>query len=131
MHGYLQGLHPVSPRVRPLVWIGAAKSHLQALHRLQRKAMKLICDQTRLPTLTTRRLVSALSYFYKLQCISGPAQLTIMVDPPALPTPHQRTVPNKEIATSINFPVHYREPHPITWTIHFPTVSSAAGTHFH
>ena len=53
--------------------------------------MKIIGDQTLLPTLATRRLVSALTYFYELQCISGPAQLTNMVPPPALPTPHQRT----------------------------------------
>ena len=80
-----------SPRVRPLVWIGAAQSHLQALHSIQRKAMKIIGYQTRLLILATRRLVSALTYFYKLQCISGPAQLTSMVPPPALRTPHQQT----------------------------------------
>ena len=61
MHAYLQGLHPASPRVRPLVWIGAAQSHLQALDRIQRKAMKFIGDQTLLPTLATRRLVSELT----------------------------------------------------------------------
>ena len=75
----------------PLVWIGAAQSHIQALDRIQRKAMKIIGDQTLLPTLATRRLVSALTYLYKLQCISGPAQLKSMVPPPALPVPHQRT----------------------------------------
>ena len=73
------------------VWIGAAQSHLQALDHIQRKAMKAIGDQTLLPTLATRRLASALTYLYKLQCITGPAQLTSMVPPPALPTPHQRT----------------------------------------
>ena len=69
----------------PLVWIGAAQCHLQALDRIQRKALKFIGDQTLLPTLATRRLVSALTYLYKLQCISGPAQLTSMVPPPAYP----------------------------------------------
>ena len=33
----------------PLVWIGAAQSHFQALDRIQRKAMKFIGDQTLLP----------------------------------------------------------------------------------
>ena len=96
----------------PLVWIGTAQSHLQALDCIQRKAMKFIGVQTLLPTLATRRLVSALTYLYKLQCISGPAQFTAqftsMVPPPALPTPHQRTRAQHEIATSINFPVRYR-----------------------
>ena len=53
--------------------------------------MKIIGDQALLPTLATCHLVSALTYLYKLQCISGPAQLTSMVPPPALPAPHQRT----------------------------------------
>ena len=92
----------------PLVWIGAAQSHLQALDRIQRKAMKFIGDQTLLPTLATRRLASALTYLYKLQCISGPAQFTSVVPPPTLPTPHQRTRAQQDIATSINFPVRYR-----------------------
>ena len=95
---FTTGLHPASPRVRPLVWIGAAQSHLQALDLIQRKAMKIIGYQTRLLTLATCRLVSSLTYFYKPKCISGPAQLKSMVPPPALPTPHQQTVPNKEIA---------------------------------
>ena len=92
----------------PLVWIGAAQSHLQALDHIQHKAMKFIGDQTLLPTLATRRLVSALTYLYKLQCISGPAQLTSMVPPPTLLTPHQQTRAQHEIATSMNFPVRYR-----------------------
>ena len=53
--------------------------------------MKIIGDQTLLPTLATRRPVSALTYLYKLQCISGPAQLTSIVSPRALTAPHQRT----------------------------------------
>ena len=91
MHGYLKGLHSASPRVRPLVWIGAAQSHLQALDCIQHKAVKTIGDQTLLPTLATHRLVSALTYFYKLQCISDPAQLTSIVPPPTFLTPHQLT----------------------------------------
>ena len=75
----------------PLVWIGAAQSHLQAPDRIQPKAREIIGDQTLLPTLATRHLVSALAYLYKFQGISGPAQLTIMGPPPALPAPHQRT----------------------------------------
>ena len=53
--------------------------------------MKIIGDQTLLLILATRRLFSALTYFYKLQCISGPAQLTSRAPPPALPNPHQQT----------------------------------------
>ena len=53
--------------------------------------MKIIGYQIQLLVLATRRLISALTYFYKLKCISGPAQLTSMVPPPALPTPHQQS----------------------------------------
>ena len=37
---------------------------------------EFIGDQTLLPTLATRHLISALTYLYKFQCISGPAQLS-------------------------------------------------------
>ena len=56
----------------PIISIGAAQSHLQALDRIQRKAMRIIGDQTLLPTLGTCCLVSAFTYLYKLHCISAP-----------------------------------------------------------
>ena len=76
--------------------------------RIQRKAMKIIGDQAPLPTLATRRLVSALTYLYTLQCISGPAPLTSVVPPPILPAPHQQTRAEQGDRHSINFPVRYR-----------------------
>ena len=51
----------------------------------------LMVNVAELDSVTVASHVSTLTYLYKLQCISGRDQLTSMVQPPALPTPHQRT----------------------------------------
>jgi len=50
----------------PLIWMGAAPSHLARLDRVQHRAAKLIGPGVVLPSLRVRREVAALSYIYKL-----------------------------------------------------------------
>ena len=69
----------------PLVWMGAASSHLAKLDKVQQRAMRMIGRGTLLPSLEIRRTVAALSYLYKLQFITGPSQLTDLVPPFAGP----------------------------------------------
>ena len=69
----------------PLVWMGAASSHLAKLDKVQQRAMRMIGPGTLLPSLEIRRTVAALSYLYKLQYITGPSQLTDLVPPFAGP----------------------------------------------
>lgn len=65
----------------PLVWMGAASSHLLKLDKVQRRALHIIGPQTLLPSLSVRRTVSAMTYLYKLQCIDGPPQLLALIPP--------------------------------------------------
>ena len=68
----------------PLVWMGAASSHLRLLDRVQGRALHILGPDVLLQSLAARRLVAALSYTYKLMCLAGPPQLTSLV-PPQLP----------------------------------------------
>ena len=76
----------------PLVWSGAAPTHLSSLDKVQHRALKIIGSDTVLQSLRLRRTVSALSYLYKLQCIAGPPQLRQLVPPlaPVLIAPRTR-----------------------------------------
>eukprot|EP00117_Sycon_ciliatum_P006569 scpid70576/ scgid6250/ Probable RNA-directed DNA polymerase from transposon X-element; Reverse transcriptase len=75
----------------PLVWMGAASSHLARLDRVQKRAMAIIGPGALLQSLCHRRIVSGLVYLYKLQCIPGPPQLTAMIPPPANHVEARRT----------------------------------------
>ena len=76
----------------PLVWMGAAPSHLALLDKVQACALKTIGPDTILQTLQHRRTVSALCYMYKLLCCDPPPQLASIVPAPrpALQTPVTR-----------------------------------------
>lgn len=67
----------------PLVWMGAAESHLNQLDRVQHRALRIIGTGTVLPSLRIRRAVAGLSYLYKLQCLSKPQRLKDIVPPQA------------------------------------------------
>eukprot|EP00117_Sycon_ciliatum_P015231 scpid90198/ scgid15163/ len=54
----------------PLVWMGAASSHLRLLDRVQRRALHILGPDVLLQSLAARRLVAALSYMYKLMCLA-------------------------------------------------------------
>ena len=69
----------------PLVWMGAASSHLRLLDRVQRRALHILGPDVLLQSLAARRLVAALSYIYKLMCLAGTPQLTSLVPPPSPP----------------------------------------------
>ena len=75
----------------PLVWMGAASSHLARLDRVQKRAMAIIGPGALLQSLCHRRIVSGLVYLHKLQCIPGPPQLTAMIPPPANHVEARRT----------------------------------------
>ncbi|XP_065186193.1 uncharacterized protein LOC135817022 [Sycon ciliatum] len=69
----------------PLVWMGAASSHLRLLDRVQRRALHILGPDVLLQSLAARRLVAGLSYImYNLMCLAGPPQLTSLV-PSQLP----------------------------------------------
>ena len=66
----------------PLVWMGAANHHLNRLDRVQRKALHIIGEGIIVQSLRHRRAVSALTYLYKLHCLTGPRQLVSILPPP-------------------------------------------------
>ena len=66
----------------PPVWLGAVKTHLSRLDRIQRNALHVLGPGILLQSLQ-RRTVAALAYLYKLQYISGPPQLRAIVPPSA------------------------------------------------
>ena len=74
----------------PLVWMGAAKTHLSRLDRVQRNALHVLGPGILLQSLQARRTVAALAYLYKLQHISGPPQLRAIVPPSATPIENGR-----------------------------------------
>ena len=75
----------------PLVWMGAAPTHLQRLDQVQHRALKVIGGNTVLQSLHFRRVVSGLVYLYKLQCLPGPPMLLNVVPPLAHPVTEPRT----------------------------------------
>lgn len=70
----------------PLVWMGAADSHLQQLTNVQMKALKVI-GETWLPSLALRRTVAACTYLYKLHHLADSSPLKSMLPPPAIRRP--------------------------------------------
>ena len=97
-HGFVRPL----PMYAVLAWIGAAAAHLHQIDRIQRHALNIIGPYAILQSiasrqhvavpsfpdaiLPSRRHVAALSFLYKLLCMSGHDQLTAMV-PPLQPPP--------------------------------------------
>ena len=81
-HGFVRPLLEYAP----LAWMGAAPTHLHQFDRVQRRALHIIGPDAILQSLASRRHIAALSFLYKLLCMSGPDQLTAMV-PPLQPQP--------------------------------------------
>ena len=75
----------------PLVWMGAATSHLKQLDRVQHRAIRTIANNAILQSLRLRRTVAGICYLYKLQCLPGPNLVTRMVPPRASPIDEPRT----------------------------------------
>jgi len=75
----------------PLVWIGAAASHLLRLDRVQCRAQRIIGGEAALPSLGDRRTMAALSYIYKLYTITTPPQLRRILPPLMQHPTHPRT----------------------------------------
>jgi len=82
----------------PLVWMGAAPSHLSRLDRVQERAASIIGPDVQLPSLGTRRLVAGLSYLYKLQTLERPGQLKNIIPPFAVPPANPRTRAERKAA---------------------------------
>ena len=59
----------------PLVWSGAADSHLRRLDKVQKRALSLLGQGTIVDSLVLRRTVSGLCFLYKL--LSGPRLPTL------------------------------------------------------
>lgn len=106
----------------PTVWMGATATHLSTLDSIQQRASKIIGPAARLPSLSSRREVKALSYLYKLHCPETHAALKTM-RPPRLvlddsrsqtrsrrairahPCPLQYTLPTKSLDNAVrSFP---------------------------
>ena len=71
--------------------MGAAKSHLQQLDRVQRKALSILGPNAVLQSLQARRTVYALAYLFKLMTLQGPPQLLALVPPRLSPPTERRT----------------------------------------
>ena len=69
----------------PLVWMGASSTTLHKLDSVQRRALHILGPGVLLQSLAARRHVAAMTYLYKLHCLSEPARLTAMV-PPRVPS---------------------------------------------
>ena len=59
----------------PLVWMGAAATHLSQLDRVQHRALTLIGTGAAMDTLSLRRRVAGLTTLYKLHYIASPPAL--------------------------------------------------------
>ena len=81
-----------------LAWIGAAKSHLQQLDRVQRRALHILGPGIVLQSLEARRMVGALTYLYKLMCPESPRMLTSLVPPLQPPPTCPRTRQDQELS---------------------------------
>ena len=81
-----------------LAWIGAAKSHLQQLDRVQRRALHILGPGIVLQSLEARRMVGALTYLYKLMCPESPRMLTSLVPPLQPPPTCPRTRQDQEFS---------------------------------
>ena len=75
----------------PLVWLGAAPTHLNKLDRVQLRALKIISPTSALQTLHARRTVAAAMYMYKLTFSELAPRLRCLLLPPMLPPNTLRT----------------------------------------
>ena len=75
----------------PLVWMGAAQSHLQRLNNVQRRALHAIGPGAHLPSLAIRRTVASLACLYKLHYLPGPPQLLSVLPPRHIISTNPRT----------------------------------------
>ena len=75
----------------PLVWLGAAPTHLNKLDRVQLRALKIIGPTSALQTLHARRTVAAATYMYKLKFSELAPRLRCLLPPPTLPPDTLRT----------------------------------------
>ncbi|XP_065195264.1 uncharacterized protein LOC135826588 [Sycon ciliatum] len=75
----------------PLVWMGAAQSHLQRLNNVQRHALHAISPGAHLPSSAIRRTVSSLACLFKLHYLSGPPQLLSVLPPHHITSANPRT----------------------------------------
>ena len=73
----------------PIVWMGAAPSHLARLDRVQARAIHAIAPMCWLPSLALRRMVAALCLLYKMHCPDAHPLLQRMLPPQQ---PQHRTV---------------------------------------
>ena len=65
----------------PIVWMGAAPSHLARLDRVQARAIRAIAPMCWLPSLALRRMVAALCLLYKMHCPDAHPLLQRMLQP--------------------------------------------------
>ena len=75
----------------PLVWMGAAQSHLQRLNNVQRRALHAIGPGAHLLSLAIRRTVALLACLYKLHYLPGPPQLLSVLPPRHIISTNPRT----------------------------------------
>ena len=75
----------------PLVWMGAAKSHLQRLNNVQRRTLHAFGPGAHLPSLAIRRTVASLACLYKLHYLPGPPQLLSVLPPRLIIATNPRT----------------------------------------
>ena len=75
----------------PLVWLGAAPTHLNKLDRVQLRALKIIGLTSALQTLHASRTVAAATYMYKLTFSELAPRLRCLLPPPMLPHDTLRT----------------------------------------
>ena len=90
----------------PLVWLGAAPTHLNKLDRVQLRALKIIGPTSALQTLHARRTVAAATYMYKLKFSELAPRLRCLLLPPMLPPDTLRT--RRQVSRT------HRHPHQLT-----------------
>ena len=90
----------------PLVWLGAAPTHLNKLDRVQLRALKIIGPTSALQTLHARRIVAAATYMYKLKYSELAPRLRCLLPPPMLPPDTLRT--RRQVSRT------HRHPHQLT-----------------
>ena len=82
----------------PLVWMGAAATHLSQLDRVQHRALTLIGTGAAMDTLSLQRRVAGLTTLYKLHYITSPAlaatRPAIAIAPAIAPATRRRSAAN-------------------------------------
>ena len=83
----------------PLVWMGAAATHLSQLDRVQHRVLPLIGTGAAMDTLSLRRRVAGLTTLYKLHYITSPPALAATrparaITPAIAPATRRRSAAN-------------------------------------